>query len=985
VTSQLLRRPEAGWLALLVLAMVLTPQARALDPHKSLSQYSRTSWDQADGLPQDTVRAITQTSNGYLWLGTDEGLARFDGYEFTTFDKAHGQLPANSIAALAAAADGSLWIGTPNGLVEYRNQRFRTYTTRDGLPDNSITSLYVDHEGALWLVAGESLSRFADGRFTNYQPGPQFPVSFARNVVEDRNHVLWVAGFSAVGKLENGRFTTVIGEADLAGQLVTSLAVDQENNLWIGGSTGILVRSPSGRIRRYDTGDGLPTLFVRALWCDRNGTMWVGTNRGVARFDHTRFSTAQSEDGEDQVRCVIGDREGNLWVGEQNTGLMRFRDDLFTVLGRSEGLPSDQPNAVFQDREGRIWVAFHDAGVMLFEGDGTRIFTTRDGLPNNEVYSIHERRNGDLLIAARDGMAVFHGEEIIRFTPSDPLARLNVFTAIEDTKGRIWAATPGGLNELQGDRFVNVTAAGPISAATVTLLEARDGTLWAGTFGKGLWSIHGGQRRLYTSADGLSADAIRALYEDNDGTIWIGTLGGGLDSFRDGHFQHFTQKDGLLSDNIGQIIDDGQSLWLGTTRGICRIGKKQLRDFAGGAIKQLTPENYGIDDGLRSAQCGAAFPAGGGGVRLTDGRIWFTTSRGLAIYDPHSRPQAKQPPLVHVYEVVAGGKPVDLSRPARLAPDAGRVQFRYTAIHLSDPERIQYYYKLDGLDADWVRAGRRRVINYNSLSHGPYRFHVRAEIPGGLSAEDSYSFVLLPFFYETVWFRLLAAALLCAAAWAIYQMRLRQIRSRFALVLEERARLAREIHDTLAQGFVGISSQLDAVALSMPPGESAARKYLEMAQKMARHSLTEARRSVMDLRASMLEDQDLAAALRSGTLVWTAGQPVEVAVDVTGDSRPLPQNMEQHLLRIAQEAVTNTLKHGNATKIWIKLHMEAKKLYLRIMDDGRGFEQQDVFSSLGGHFGLLGMRERAERLGGELRLASQPGNGTQVEVEVPLP
>jgi signal transduction histidine kinase len=261
---------------------------------------------------------------------------------------------------------------------------------------------------------------------------------------------------------------------------------------------------------------------------------------------------------------------------------------------------------------------------------------------------------------------------------------------------------------------------------------------------------------------------------------------------------------------------------------------------------------------------------------------------------------------------------------------------------------------------------------------------VRAELPDGPSSLASYDFEMLPEFWETLWFRVLCAVALVATAWAIYQLRLQQIRSRFALVLDERARLAREIHDTLAQGFVGISSQLDAVAMCMPESTTA-RNYLDLARRMARHSLTEARRSVMDLRSSALEGQDLAAAIQSGTMLWTAGSGVEVAVDVSGPVAELPEEMEQHLLRIAQEAVTNVLKHADANKIWVRIRVETRRLYLGIIDDGRGFEQQDVFASRGGHFGVIGMRERAERLGGELRLASHPGQGTQVEVIVPLP
>jgi signal transduction histidine kinase len=292
---------------------------------------------------------------------------------------------------------------------------------------------------------------------------------------------------------------------------------------------------------------------------------------------------------------------------------------------------------------------------------------------------------------------------------------------------------------------------------------------------------------------------------------------------------------------------------------------------------------------------------------------------------------------------------------------------------------------LDGLESKWQPLTARREINYNTPKHGNYRFYVRAELPGGQSTETSYAFDVLPHYYESAWFRVLAAAALLGIAWAMYQLRLRQIRSRFSLVLEERARLAREIHDTLAQGFVGISSQLDAVAMCMPDEQAPARKYLDMARRMARHSLTEARRSVMDLRASVLEGQDLAAALESGMRMWTAGAGVDVKVDVSGPETVLPQEMEQHLLRIAQEAVHNVIKHAGANSIAIKLHTEARKLYLRIRDNGHGFETPDVFSTRGGHFGLIGMRERAERLGGELRLASNPGEGTEVEVTVPLP
>jgi signal transduction histidine kinase/ligand-binding sensor domain-containing protein len=959
--------------------------ALALDPHKTLTQYARTTFTQMQGLPQDTIRAIAQTADGYLWLGTDEGLARFDGYEFVTFDKSNGDLPANSITSLAAAPDGALWIGTTNGLAYRRGKAFRIYTTKDGLPDEAITQLTVDRAGHVWIVAGVYLSEFTGGKFVNRAPGAELPVQAVRNVLEDRRGRLWVAGLDAVGTLSGGAFHAVLSAAELQGMFTTPIVVDRRGNLWLGGNRGIITRSPDGAIRRFTDRDGLPNIYVRALWEDRDGNLWAGTNAGIARFDGERFVAAGQEAGAELVRCLFEDREGNLWVGS-NSGLTRYRDTAFTVYGKPEGLPSDEPNTVFQDHTGRIWVGFHDAGLMLLSPGPRRVFTTRDGLPNNEIFSIREAANGDLLIGARGGMARMRDGKFDVYVPSDPLARLSVFDALEDRDGNVWLATGGGLCRLRGRDFRVVVRSAPVLAdAIVVLGEGADGAIWAGSFGRGLWRVQGNDVRQYTTAQGLPNDQIRSLYQGGSGTLWIGTFGGGLAAMRDGKFVSFTERDGLLSDNVSDISDDGQSLWLSTTRGICRIAKQQLTDFAEGRRSRLEPVNYGLEDGLRSAQCAPSYPAGSGGNRTVDGRLWFTTTRGLAVYDPRTAKPPLLAPEVELVGIDANGAPIDISGPARLGPGAERVQIRYTGIHLAAPERVQYQYKLEGLDHDWVHAGARRVINYNSLAHGRYRFIVKAELPNGVASERAYDFVVLPRFYETWWFRGLGMAALLAAGWAVYQLRLGQIRARFAAVIQERARLAREIHDTLAQGFVGISAQLDAVALSMPEDGTPARKHLDLARRMARHSVTEARRSVMDLRAGVLEGQELPAALESGARMWAAGSNVPVKVEVSGENRELPQETEQHVIRIAQEAVTNALKHSGAAHIRIKLHMEEHKLSLRIEDDGRGFEPEGAFASTGGHFGLIGMRERAERMGGEFRLESRPAEGTAIDLRVPLP
>jgi signal transduction histidine kinase len=973
-------------LATLLSIAGLAGPALALNPRRAFTQYTRTVWTQEHGLPQDTIRAITQTKDGYLWLGTDEGLAQFDGYEFVVFGKENGALPSNSVNALWASSDGSLWIGTPGGLTVYRNRKFTTYTKKDGLADSFVNSITQDGSGALWVAAGAGLSRFRNGKFTNYDPRRDLPLEAIRAVYTGRDGVVYASGFAGVAERQGDRFVALVGSSDMQDDLVTTLTQDREGNLWLAGSLGLLMRTPSGKLRRYTTADGLPDNFVRSLWEDRNGNLWAGTNAGLARLENGRFTSdrpASSRESE-WVRCIYEDSEGDLWVG-MNSGLSRFRDDVFANYGEAEGLPSDEPNTVYQDRRGGIWVGFHDRGLAQL-GGMPRVYTTRDGLPSNEIFSIREDRAGDLLLATREGLSRMHAGHFSNRIIDDPLNRRLVYDVLEDHDGKLWVATTAGVSVLEGRRARNVIPAGSLlNNSAVVLCETRDGALWAGTYGAGLWVLKDGQTRLYTTADGLSNDQIRSLAEDPDGTLWIGTFGGGLDALRNGRFFHVTRKEGLLSDNIAHVEDDRSgSLWLSTTRGICRVSKQQLSDYFSGRVRSITPVNYGASDGLRSAQCAPSYPNSSGGIRSSDGRLWFPTSRGLAVLDPDQVIPSLGAPVVHLIDVQIDGRSATPDKSARLAAGSGRIQFRYTGIYLSAPERVRYSYRLEGLDRDWIGPLSRRVTNYNSLAHGRYRFVVRAAIPGGPSSESAFGFELLPHFYETAWFRCLCLAGFAAAIWGLFRLRVHQIRQRFAFVLEERARLAREIHDTLAQGFVGISSQLDAVAISLNGRMDLARRHLELARKMARHSLTEARRSMMDLRASALEGQGLAAALSNAARQWTAGSAVKVEMEIAGANRELPEEMEQHLLRIAQEAVTNTVKHSHARQVRIRLALEPRRLSLLVADDGQGFDPVEAFSDGGGHFGLLGMRERAERLGGVLQLESEPGQGTRLTVTVPL-
>jgi signal transduction histidine kinase/ligand-binding sensor domain-containing protein len=977
-------------LGLLLCASVLA----ALSPTESLTQYTRTVWTQAQGLPQDTVRHIAQTQDGYLWLGTEEGLSRFDGYEFVTITKESGKLPSNFITALCSSQDGGLWIGTPSGLTHYLGGHFQTFTKKDGLGMNFVGAILEDHSGIVWLGTGGVLTRLEKGKFTVYSKQQLASIGEVESIYEDREHQLWIGGIDGVVKWDQGRFIPILGPKELDGAIITAMASDPRG-LWLAGNRGVVLMRKGAPLRHFTTADGLPSNLVRALLSDSSGNLWVGTNAGLSRLENNRFVTPALDPGgsDDWVRSLFEDREGDLWVG-MNSALNRFRDDQFSIYGLSEGLPSDQPIAVHQDRAGEVWIGFHDQGLVAVNGGKYRHYGKANGLASDEVFAIRDGHDGDLMVATRGGVSRLHQGRFFNELVPDPLGRAGVYDVLEDSKGRLWAATASGVHQKQDghwrDVLKNVSTANSI---IISLAETPDGTIWAGALNDGLWRIDGAHPyevppRFYGAVDGMPIGNVRALFTDSAGTLWIGTLGGGLAEYRDGVFSRYTAADGLLSDNISHIDEDlAGNLWLSTARGICRVSKKQLADFRARKIRLLTPQNYGIEDGLRSSQCAPGYPSAGGGTLTRNGELWVPTARGLAVLDPRTRADTRKRTLAPMARIVGfevDGRPAPLRAPVKLNSGVSRIDLRYTGIYLSAPERVHYLTKLEPVDRDWISMGNRRSANYTFLPRGHYQFLVRAVVPEGAFTESQVGFEILPHFYERAWFYCFCGFIVVAAVYGAHRLRLRQMRSNFALVLEERGRLAREVHDTLAQGFVGICTQLDAVALKLNGDLSVVRQQLDLARKMARHSLTEARRSVMDLRTPDLEEQDLPAALRSAARRWTAGSTAEVQVEIDDVKDRLPGEVEQSLLRIAQEAVANALKHAKPRNIFVELQRTNGDLRLMVKDDGLGFDPSAAFTGLNGHYGILGMKERAERLGGRFDLASDVGRGTQVEVRVPI-
>jgi diguanylate cyclase (GGDEF)-like protein len=806
-----------SWLrrgTLAVLALLVALSAFALDHRRALTQSRLSVWTNESGLPQNTIDAIVQTRDGYLWIGTEEGLVRFDGVRFVLSDRQTAPaLRSSFISSLFEGPDGTLWIGTyGGGVARLRNGRIEAFHP-ELLGSDRIRDMHATADGAVFMAtAGGGLLRVDGEKVTRFTTRDGLPTDRIWALEDDGEGGLWVAthGGGVVrwrGARVEQRITTREG---LTSDLARTLLRDRDGTLWIGTDGGGLASWRNGAIERIvTTHDGLSSNQIRSLQRDRDGSLWIGTDGGLARWRGARAETLGVAGGlpSPVVRALFEDREGSLWIGTTG-GLVRLRDTRFLSFTRKEGLPVDAIRAILEDRKGRIWVGTEGGGLCEILPPAVRCLTKSVGLPHETVYALAESRDGSLWVGTDGGGVVRLRDDRVVETidVGAGLPANRVRALVETADGELWVSTTAGVAHVHEGRAIHVKELDDRQIRP--MLALPDGNLLVGTDGAGLWRVseHGARATLLATAGrGLESDRIFSLVPDAAGGVWIGTSGGGLArlDLADDSLRTLTRRNGLHDDVVFQVVDEGAGghLWLTSNRGLYRVERDRVLAAMKGIASDLSGTVYGTTDGMPSPECNAAFPAA---IRARDGRLWVATARGVAVIDPRASSPNTVPPRVHVEEVLIDGIKAP-EGPLRVPPGTQRLEVRYTAASLRAPERVTFRYLLEGYDSDWVGAGTNRVAHYTKLAPGDYTFRVMATNEDGVRSEREarLGVTVDPRWFESWWARLLAIALIAAAVWGAVRLRLAALRARkneeLARAYENVHRIAGELEDTNRQ------------------------------------------------------------------------------------------------------------------------------------------------------------------------------------------
>ena len=1005
------------------------PAAKAAEISLDLTQYSHASWTALDGLKGST-RSIVQTPDGYLWLGTEFGLVRFDGVRFVPSGAAAAQPPhSNNIMSLLAASDGTLWVGAIEGLASWHMGKLTQYPELAG---GGVFALLEDHEGTIWAGGSAGLCAIRAGKVTcsglegKASPGVYYLYGNRGNSVfslsEDRDHHLWAGTESGLWQwrpdpphryqarpvvtqqaLVQGDgakgLSVITGDDRVIRQIASNgleeyalpgigqpfraqrLLRDRRGALWIGTLEHGLLHVRDGRVTRFGQANGLSSDLITALFEDREGNIWVGTTNGLDRFREPAVAAIGANQGlATPAYSVLSARDGSLWIGSYG-GLNRWSQGRMTVY-RARAVPVRRTAAARQLQMG------------LEHGEASEI--TDVGLPDNEIGSLFEDARGRIWISTRDGAGWFENGRFAR-AGGAPIGSANAIVA--DAGEGVWISSlvSGLFHVLDGRVIESVpwpwSQRGHDPRVSSVARDPSTSGLWLGFLDGGIAYFADGQiKRFFGRKEGLDPDTVWNLHFDHEGTLWAATEGG-LKRLKDGRVATVTVQDGLPCDAVHWVIeDDAFALWLYTSCGLLRIDRSELNAWAADPARALHPALFDGTDGIRVHTLINGFSPVV--TKSADGKLWFTHSDGVSVIDPQRLQINRLRPPVHIEQIIADGKTYSPAPGLRLPARVRDLSIRYTALSLVAPEKIRFRFKLDGQDADWREVINNRHVQYSNLAPGNYHFQVTAANNSGIWNQQgaSFDFSIAPVYWQTSWFLVFCVAALIALLWILYRLRLLQLTRRFERDLDtrvaERTRIARELHDTLLQSFHGLMLRFQTVWGLLPERPAEAKDMLGSAIDQAAEAITQGRETVQGLRASAQESNDLASAIRTlGDEIAaseTATRSADFRVNVEGTARPMHPIVRDEIYRIASEALRNAFRHSRGTQIEVEIRYDEQQLRLRVRDDGRGIDEK-VLADQGreGHFGLRGMRERAALIGAKLTLWSALDAGTELDLSVP--
>lgn len=953
------------------------------------------NWTTRNGLPQDHVRAIARTQDGFLWLATDAGLARFDGFEFKTYGLREG-LGAVAVMSLSAARDGTLWAGTMGGGVSaLRDGKVvETYAQQEGLPTGSVWRMSEDDEGGLWATDRWGHARLSGGRFAPAAGAPDQGRNWLTDLFQTRDGVLWV-GVRGKGlwRWREGNWTRVEGRAP---EHVTAMCEDAAGRLWAADSQRRLWCLEEGEWKMFPAPEGVLN-YVNSLAAAPDGTIWVVYFRaGLRGFRDGEYFTpvTAGEPFFDLAETAYVTPDGQLWLGTSTQGLYALTP-AHLKMARVEDPEARQAanfiGALVEEAPGSLLAGTQGRGLhRLGEGRTERVDTGGVLRPGVFVNCMLMRRDGEVLAGTNEGLVRFRDGGMLPWNGHSSFA-YDVWDLCEDrTEDGVWVGMGGGgLCHLK-DGALRTVSFGSSAVPVKGMAQQADGTLWVGTRGNGLFGREGDVWRRFGKAEGLESEVIRVLHVGGDDRLWVGTAGGGLALKSGERFATVTAREGLPDDTVSQIMEDEEGrLWLGTNRGLAVLSAEEVEGIRQGKAGKVFPRVIDRYDGLLSEEFTIVPP-----VKMADGRCAFATTQGVALLRLEDFRADETTPPVFLEEVLVDGRPVAMDGGRlEVPPGSKRVEFRFTGLHFAAPSRLRFRNRLAGLEDEWVAAGRERTAVYRNVEPGHYRFEVSASLGNGLWSPQPAAVEVFfrPRFWQTGWFRAGVVAMALGVVAAGARWRERKLTARRIQQLErqravdaERARIARDLHDDVGASLtqVALLSQLAGSNLTRRPERAGqhVKEIFETAKEVTR-SLDEIVWAV-NPQNDTLESFALFLGAFVQNYSHAAGLRCRFDVPEVLPATPLEASIRHHLYLATKEVIHNVAKHAHATEIRLRLALEPGGFRLVIEDDGRGYDSDAP--GLPEADGLANLQSRLRQIGGACIRRSSPGRGTTVEMTVPV-